>query len=120
MFAARCRGTARLYTAHMLPRRTVVLVNADFESRKDELSTEGPRGYEADAAVLDTAKAVEQALRTLGVEVEQLRITSSLAGVPRELARRGVDTVFNLVESIDNDYGREWQVPALLEKHGLR
>jgi D-alanine-D-alanine ligase len=28
--------------------------------------------------------------------------------------------VFNLVESIANDYGREWQVPALLEKHGFR
>jgi D-alanine-D-alanine ligase len=27
--------------------------------------------------------------------------------------------VFNLVESLGNDYGREWQVPALLDKHGI-
>ena len=103
----------------MLPRRCVVLVNADFESRKDELASDGPRGYEADAAVLDTARAVGDALRTLGVETEELRVTSSLRGVIAELRRRDVDTVFNLVESIDNDYGREWQVPQLLARHGI-
>lgn len=104
----------------MLPDRTAVLVNVDFESRAAELSRGGPRGFEADAAVLDTARAVVAALRALDVRAEELRIARSLAGVRAKLARRGVETVFNLVESIDNDYGREWQVPALLERHGIR
>jgi D-alanine-D-alanine ligase len=103
----------------MPPMHTVVLVNADFESRKHELSSDGPRGYEADAAVLDTASKVAEALRELGGEVSELRVTSSLSGVHKELRRRGADVVFNLVESIDNDYGREWQVPTFLERHGL-
>ncbi len=102
-----------------LPARVVVLVNADFESRKDELASDGPRGYEADAAVLDTARAVEAAIASLGIEVQELRVTSSLSGVASELKQRRAQVVFNLVESIDNDYGREWQVPALLERHGL-
>jgi D-alanine-D-alanine ligase len=104
----------------MLPPRTVVLVNTDFESRSAELGSEGPRGFEADAAVLDTARAVQAALRTLGVAVEELRIQSSLDGLVERLAQRGVRTVFNLVESIDNDYGREWELPALLDQHGIR
>lgn len=102
----------------MLPRRTAVLVNTDFESRSGEEGT--GRAFEADAAVLDTARAVEQALRALGVEVALLPITSSLSGLVRALRKREIDTVFNLVESIANDYGREWQVPALLERHGIR
>lgn len=104
----------------MLPSRTVVLVNVDFESRLSELNSGAPRGFEADAAVLETARTVGEALRSRGVSVEQIEVRDSLAGLPRELARRGVATVFNLVESIDNDYGREWQVPALLGRHGIR
>jgi D-alanine-D-alanine ligase len=104
----------------MKQRRVVILVNTDFESRRHELSAEGPRAYEADAAVLDTARSVETALSALGYGSSWLEVKSSLAGIARELARREPEVVFNLVESIDNDYGREWQVPALLEKHGLR
>jgi D-alanine-D-alanine ligase len=103
----------------MQGKRVVVLVNADFESRKHELASDGPRAYEADAAVLDTARSVATAARALGAEVSELRITSSLSHVVRELRRREADVVFNLVESIDNDYGREWQVPALLSRHGI-
>jgi D-alanine-D-alanine ligase len=103
----------------MAPKQIVVLVNADFESRKHELEADGPRGYEADAAVLDTADKVASTLRALGHAVSELRVTSSLAGVQKELRARAVDVVFNLVESIDNDYGREWQVPTFLEKHGF-
>jgi D-alanine-D-alanine ligase len=104
----------------MLPRRTLVLVNTDFESRKSELGGTGPRAYEADAAVLDTARAVGEALRELGVEASELHVSTSLRGVVSEVERRNVETVFNLVESIANDYGREWQVPALLDRHGIR
>jgi D-alanine-D-alanine ligase len=104
----------------MLPRRTVVLVNADFETRQGEAGGEGPRAYEADAAVLDTARAVREAILSLGIEAEELRVTTTLEGLSAELERRGVQTVFNLVESIDNDYGREWQVPSFLARHGFR
>jgi D-alanine-D-alanine ligase len=104
----------------MLPARTLILVNTDFESRKHELGGTGPRAYEADAAVLDTARAVGAALGELAVEVDELHVSASLRGVVSEIQRRGVETVFNLVESIDNDYGREWQVPALLDRHGIR
>lgn len=104
----------------MLPARTAVLVNTDFEARSDELHRTGPRGFEADSAVLDTARAVAAALVELGVEVEVLTISASLSGVIEQLRARDVRTVFNLVESIDNDYGREWQVPALLDRHGVR
>lgn len=104
----------------MLPEKTVVLVNTDFESRASELASDAPRGFEADAAVLDTARAVLSAIESLGVEVEQIAIKSSLDGLGEKLRRRGVSTVFNLVESIDNDYGREWQVPALLSKRQIR
>jgi D-alanine-D-alanine ligase len=103
-----------------LPERTVVLVNTDFESRAGEALSDAPRGFEADAAVLDTSRAVVGALAALGVEVEELRVQSSLAGLIDKLSRRGVSTVFNLIESIDNDYGREWQVPALLARHRIR
>ncbi|MFT3928104.1 MAG: hypothetical protein QM778_36585 [Myxococcales bacterium] len=103
----------------MLPRRCVVLVNADFESRRAELEADGPRGYEADAAVLDTAREVRAAIAGLGIEVEELRVTTSLRGIPGKLRALGAEVVFNLVESIDNDYGREWQVPELLERHGF-
>ncbi len=103
----------------MLPRRCVVLVNTDFESRVAELSLEGPRGYEADAAVLDTAREVRLAIAGLGIEVDELRVARSLRGVAQELRARGAEVVFNLVESIDNDYGREWQVAELLERHGF-
>lgn len=95
-----------------------MLVNADFEVRRGELSAAGPRAYEADAAVLDTADAVQRTLRELGIAASELRVTTSLAGVADVLAARRPDVVFNLVESIDNDYGREWQVPALLEALG--
>ena len=103
----------------MLPRRTVVLVNADFEARQGEAGAAGPRAYEADAAVLDTARAVRETIASLGVEVEELRITDSLSGLCDELARRSVHTVFNLVESIANDYGREWEVPSMLSRRGF-
>ncbi|HEX6244235.1 MAG TPA: hypothetical protein VFZ61_25135 [Polyangiales bacterium] len=103
----------------MQGKRVVILVNADFESRKHELSREGPRAYEADAAVLDTARSVATAAASLGAEVSELRVTTSLRNLVSELRRREADVVFNLVESIDNDYGREWQVPALLERHGI-
>jgi D-alanine-D-alanine ligase len=101
-------------------RHVVILVNTDFESRRHELEEQGPRAYEADAAVLDTARSVDQALTSLGYETSWLEVKASLAGVAREIARRQAELVFNLVESIDNDYGREWQVPALLDKHGVR
>lgn len=104
----------------MLPTRTAVLVNTDFATRSDERGASEPHAYEADAAVLDTANAVAAALRRCGVEVAQISIASSLAGLAEQLKRRELRTVFNLVESIDNDYGREWQVPALLERHGIR
>ncbi|MDB4974263.1 MAG: D-alanine--D-alanine ligase [Myxococcaceae bacterium] len=106
-------------SAH-LPTRTAVLVNTDFMSRASELESDGPRGFEADAAVLDTARAVRAALEQLGVEVEELRVSTTLKGLPEQLAERGIGTVFNLIESIDNDYGREWQVPALLDRKGVR
>ncbi len=103
-----------------LPKRTVVLVNDDYEARSDELTDARPRAYEADAAVSETARAVSAALASLGIEVEELRVTSSLDGLLAQLAARRVNTVFNLVESLANDYGREWEVPALLARNGLR
>jgi D-alanine-D-alanine ligase len=104
----------------MLPARTAVLVNTDFMSRRAETERDGPRGFEADAAVLDTAHAVVEVLRGLGVEVTQLEVSHTLAQLPAQLASREIRTVFNLVESIDNDYGREWELPALLDSLAVR
>jgi D-alanine-D-alanine ligase len=101
-------------------RHVVILVNTDFESRRHELGGKGPRAYEADAAVLDTARSVDAALTGLGYETSWLEVKSTLTGAAAEITRRAAELVFNLVESIDNDYGREWQVPALLDKHGIR
>ncbi|MDB4985028.1 MAG: D-alanine--D-alanine ligase [Myxococcaceae bacterium] len=109
-----------LSTSGGLPSRTAILVNTDFESRTAELGSAAPRGFEADAAVLDTSRAVLAAIEQLGVEVVELRFSSSLKGLVEQLKRRDIGTVFNLIESIDNDYGREWQVPALLDKHRIR
>lgn len=103
----------------MLPRRVVVLVNADFETRADADTVEGLRAYEADAAVLDTARAVGAALSELGIQTEELRVTHSLRGLPAALRAKRAEVVFNLVESVNNDYGREWQVPQLLAKSGF-
>lgn len=104
----------------MLPRRTVVLVNDDFTARSAERGSDLPRAFEADAAVLDTARAVASALDRLGVEVSELRVRGTLDGVAHALEARGVTTVFNLVESLDNDYGREWEVPLSLERSKVR
>src|SRR5690606_22169065 len=105
--------------APMLPRRAVVLVNADFEARADATTVEGLRAYEADAAVLESARAVADALSELGVAADELRVTTSLRGVATALRARRAEVVFNLVESVNNDYGREWQVPQLLERQGF-
>lgn len=102
----------------MLTGLCVVLVNTDFESRAAPKG-EGPRSYEADAAVLDTAREVGAALRALGLRVEERHVSSSLDGVVEALRELSPDVVFNLVESVDNDYGREWEMPALLEQHGF-
>lgn len=104
----------------MLPRRVVVLVNADFESRADQRSNVALGAYEADAAVLETARSVSRALASLGVVASELRLRGELASVANELTRRAPEVVFNLVESIDNDYGREWEVPDFLAAHGFR
>ncbi len=96
----------------LLPKRTAVLVNTDFLARPDA------PGYACDAAVLDTARAILDALRYLDVEVEQIEVAQTLDGLPGRL--RGLETVFNLIESIDGDYGREWEVPALLDRLGVR
>lgn len=104
----------------MLPRRTVVLVNDDFRARSAEGDRDAPRAFEADAAVLDTARAVSAALDRLGVEVSELRLTDATDPLGPMLAAREVTTVFNLVESLDNDYGREWEVPEALDKLGVR
>jgi D-alanine-D-alanine ligase len=103
----------------MLPGRVVVLVNADFESRAEEAGKAGPRAYEADAAVLDTADAITRTMVGLGIACSELRVTHSLDGVLDVLRSSAPDVVFNLVESVDNDYGREWEVPALLEQGGF-
>jgi D-alanine-D-alanine ligase len=47
-------------------------------------------------------------------------VADGLRGLVPALRAGGHGLVFNLVESIDNDYGREWQVPALLARHGLK
>jgi D-alanine-D-alanine ligase len=96
----------------MLPARTAVLVNTDFLARPDA------PGYACDAAVLDTARAIGDVLRTLGVEVLQIEVADTLQELPSQL--RGLETVFNLIESIDGDYGREWEVPELLDRIGVR
>ncbi|HEX5660729.1 MAG TPA: D-alanine--D-alanine ligase [Polyangiales bacterium] len=96
----------------MLPARTAVLVNTDFLARPDA------PGYACDAAVLDTARAIAEVLRSLHVDVAQIEVAESLDGLPAQL--RGYETVFNLVESIDGDYGREWEVPELLDRIGVR
>ena len=64
----------------MLPSKTVVLVNTDFESRTSEQGGDAPRGFEADAAVLDTARAVLRCAR------ESRR--RGRAAARQELARR--------------------------------
>lgn len=103
----------------MPPARCVILVNTDFESRSAEPDADGPRAFAADAAVLETASAVGETLRALGVAAPELRVTSSLRGLVPALARLRPDVVVNLVESIDNDYGREWEVAWLLARHGF-
>jgi D-alanine-D-alanine ligase len=103
----------------MFPRRIAILVNTDFAERARE-PIAGPRAFEADAAVLETARAVAAALRASNVEVVELEVTNTLAGVVERIAASGAELVFNLVESVDNDYGREWEIPALLDRHGVR
>jgi D-alanine-D-alanine ligase len=104
----------------MLPASVVVLVNADFISRAaDCAGALASPAYEADAAVLDTAAAISRALVGLGIRTSELRVTDSLDGVLGELAARAPTVVFNLVESIDNDYGREWEVPHMLGAAGF-
>jgi D-alanine-D-alanine ligase len=103
----------------MLPESVVLLVNADFLARATGTGAMAPSAYEADAAVLDTAAAITRTLVGMGIRTSELRVTHSLDGIREALLERAPSVVFNLVESIDNDYGREWEVPHLLGTMGL-
>ncbi|HVS65976.1 MAG TPA: D-alanine--D-alanine ligase [Thermoanaerobaculia bacterium] len=79
-------------------------------------------GAEASALerdVLDQAAAVAGALRRLGHDSDALACTLDLAQIDRELASRGPDLVFNLVESLGGADRLIHVVPALLEARGI-
>jgi len=93
---------------HRLPRRVVVLVNAEPASHEQH-----------EIRLLDTARAAIGAIESLDVEVSEKRITNSLSGLAFQVGRLQADVVFNLVEAIHGDAGRAWQVPALLDRHRI-
>lgn len=99
---------------HRLPRRVVVLVNVDADVRDASFAGDVPR-----MRSLQTAQAVLDAVRALDVEVSEKRITSSLSGLVFQIGRAQADVVFNLVDAIQGDAAKAWQVPALLGRHRI-
>lgn len=69
--------------------------------------------------VLDQAAAVASALRQLGHEVVTLPCSLDLGHMRRELRTRGIEAVFNLVESLDGTGRLIHLFPYLLDAMGL-
>jgi D-alanine-D-alanine ligase len=69
--------------------------------------------------VVQTARAVRDALALCGWDALTLSVEDSVDEMPALLREMDVGLVFNLVESLGGDYAREAEFPALLERHAL-
>lgn len=79
-----------------------------------------PPSQAADAEVEDTARAVAEALRAMGVPAQQVCLDDlNLPRFAQRLRQRGFGRVFNLVESVDGDAAGEADFARSLDAEGL-
>lgn len=88
----------------------LVLVN-------DDTPTTSPTAL-ADASVVLTGHKVVAALDQAGFR-SAITCVASEADIAAAVAAAAPDVVFNLVESLDGDAGREWRARAVLERLGV-
>jgi D-alanine-D-alanine ligase len=79
----------------------------------------GPKAPADEQDVLDQAAVVASALTQLGHDVVILRCSLDLATMSRELTTRGIEAVFNLVESLEGTGRLIHLFPYLLDAMGL-
>lgn len=101
------------------PKRVAVVHNDDFKKDENPAGSDEPPSQEANAEVALTAGKIASILKDLGHETMVLGVTDSLDGLMSNLDRLRVDAVFNLVESLDNDPGREPDLPKRLESMNI-
>lgn len=107
------------YLPGIRPRRVAVVHNDDFACQETAENTDEPPSLEANAEVALTARKIADVLDGGGTETLVLGVSDSLEELEETLREQRVDAVFNLVESLGNDPGREPEVPALLERLGI-
>lgn len=87
-----------------------------YDLREDYLALGYDEAETAEFDRPDTIEAIEQALQTLGYQTDRIGNLMSLA--QRLVAGDRWDVVFNIAEGL-RGFGREAQVPALLEAYGV-
>jgi hypothetical protein len=100
-------------------RRFAVVYNLDFRAPPRHDPSHRPSFVEASEEVVRTATEVEAVLAAHGLETCLVPVDGTLDDILSLLLERNVDTVFNLVESLDNDSSREPELPMLLEEAGI-
>jgi D-alanine-D-alanine ligase len=108
------RPNATALACRAVPRITV-LYNVDWEHYPP-----GAPSYESDADVKKTAESIAAALERSGHSTRFLTADADLAPVAAALEKDRPDLVFNLVESLGGQGGREAEVPEMLENLGIR
>jgi D-alanine-D-alanine ligase len=91
-------------------------VGLTYDLREDYLSAGYSEEQTAEFDCIDTIEAIEGALRELGYATERIGNVKALA--QRLVSGTRWDLVFNLAEGL-RGYGREAQVPALLEAYAI-
>ncbi len=104
MTASTCNGQAPL------------TVGLTYDLRDDYLAAGFSEEETAEFDRLETIEALDEALRGLGCRTDRIGNVKALA--PRLVRGERWDLVFNIAEGL-RGFGREAQVPALLEAYGI-
>jgi len=99
--------------------RVAVVFNQDYEVSASADSSARCPWLEANASIAGTAEVVQGILASAGVEATCIPVSGHPDGLVATLIERKFDAVFNLVESLDGDASREYELPALLETAGI-
>ncbi len=91
-------------------------VGITYDLRQDYLAQGFTEEEAAEFDSPDTIKAIEEALQDLGFETDRIGSIRNLA--TRLVARERWGIVFNIAEGLTG-FGREAQVPALLDAYGI-
>jgi D-alanine-D-alanine ligase len=81
-------------------------------------ASRGHENWEASVDVVAQVEAIEKALKDLGHSSARIPFTRDLHGFTQRFKERGVDIVFNLCETVDEDPHLVWHAAAVFELLG--